>query len=115
MQEFRESLKILTQCVKLYKDTPPEILANHPRYCIFHASKDEIMTQKHSLMQHFVLVTQGLKPPKGEVYVPTESPKGELGFFIIVIRSRSSPISFKGETPSFWHCAFFKRLWEALG
>ena len=38
------------------------------------------MTQNYSLMQHFVLVTQGLKPPTGEVYVSTESPKASLDF-----------------------------------
>ncbi|SQA71236.1 NADH-ubiquinone oxidoreductase chain D [Campylobacter jejuni] len=80
---IRESLKILRQCAMLYKDTSPEILATHPEYVS--ASKEQILTQNYSLMQHFVLITQGLKPPKGEVYVPTESPKGELGFLSIVM------------------------------
>ncbi|HEF3953474.1 TPA: NADH-quinone oxidoreductase subunit D, partial [Campylobacter jejuni] len=60
MQEFRESLKILRQCAMLYKDTSPEILATHPEYVS--ASKEQILTQNYSLMQHFVLITQGLKP-----------------------------------------------------
>ena len=40
------------------------------------------MSQNYSLMQHFVLITQGLKPPKGEIYFASESPKGELGIYI---------------------------------
>ncbi|EAI6817072.1 NADH-quinone oxidoreductase subunit D, partial [Campylobacter coli] len=107
MQEFRESLKILRQCAALYKDTPPEILANHPEYVS--ASKEQILTQNYSLMQHFVLITQGLKPPKGEVYVPTESPKGELGFFIHS-DGTGRPYRLKARTPSYWHCAFFEEM-----
>ncbi len=107
MQEFRESLKILRQCATLYKDTPPEILATHPEYVS--ASKEQILTQNYSLMQHFVLITQGLKPPKGEVYVPTESPKGELGFFIHS-DGTGRPYRLKARTPSYWHCAFFEEM-----
>ncbi|WP_291950436.1 NADH dehydrogenase (quinone) subunit D [Campylobacter sp.] len=107
MQEFRESLKILVQCATLYKDTSPQILCDHPEYVS--ASKEQIMTQNYSLMQHFVLVTQGLKPPKGEVYVPTESPKGELGFFIHSDGS-SRPYRLRARTPSFFHCAFLEEM-----
>ena len=107
MQEFRQSLKILTQCANLYKNTSPELLCDNPEYVS--ASKEQIMTQNYSLMQHFVLITQGLKPPKGEVYVPTESPKGELGFYINS-DGNSRPYRLKARTPSFWHCAFFEEL-----
>ena len=107
MQEFRQSLKILTQCSNLYKNTSPELLCDNPEYVS--ASKEQIMTQNYSLMQHFVLITQGLKPPKGEVYVPTESPKGELGFYINS-DGNSRPYRLKARTPSFWHCAFFEEL-----
>ncbi|EAJ7469025.1 NADH-quinone oxidoreductase subunit D, partial [Campylobacter jejuni] len=95
------------QCATLYKDTPPEILATHPEYVS--ASKEQILTQNYSLMQHFVLITQGLKPPKGEVYVPTESPKGELGFFIYS-DGTGRPYRLKARTPSYWHCAFFEEM-----
>lgn len=107
MQEFRESLKILAQCASLYKETSPELLCDHPEYVS--ASKEQIMTQNYSLMQHFVLITQGLKPPKGEVYVPTESPKGELGFFIHS-DGTSRPYRLKARTPSFFHCAFLEEM-----
>ena len=64
--------------------------------------KEQIMTQNYSLMQHFVLVTQGMRPPVGEVYVPTESPKGELGYYI---NSQGEPYPYrlKIRAPSFWH------------
>jgi len=61
------------------------------------------------LMQHFVLVTQGMRPPKGEVYVPTESPKGELGFYI---KSEGEPYAYrlKCRAPSFFHTGLLQKL-----
>ena len=67
------------------------------------------MTQNYSLMQHFVLVTQGMRPPVGEVYVPTESPKGELGFFINS-QGNPSPHRLKIRAPSFYHTGVLQDL-----
>jgi NADH-quinone oxidoreductase subunit D len=67
------------------------------------------MTQNYSLMQHFVLVTQGMRPPKGEVYSPTESPKGELGFFIHSI-GEPYPYRLKFRAPSFYHTGLLQEI-----
>jgi NADH-quinone oxidoreductase subunit D len=60
-------------------------------------------------MQHFVLVTQGMRPPVGDVYVATESPKGELGFYI---NSQGNPYPhrLKLRAPSFWHTSVLQEL-----
>lgn len=107
MAEMRESAKILHQLIPMYYDTTPELMANAPKY--ISASKMDIMTQNYSLMQHFVLVTQGMRPPVGEVYVPTESPKGELGFYI---NSQGGPYPYrlKMRAPSFWHTGILTDL-----
>ncbi len=107
MEEMRQSIKILRQLIPMYKDTEPELMAHAPEY--ISAPKEDIMTQNYSLMQHFVLVTQGMRPPVGEVYVPTESPKGELGFFI---RSEGEPYPYrlKIRAPSFWHTGILQDL-----
>ena len=91
----------------MYDDTTPELMAHAPHY--ISAPKEQIMTQNYSLMQHFVLVTQGMRPPVGEVYVATESPKGELGFYI---NSQGDPYPYrlKLRTPSFFHTAFLQEL-----
>ncbi|MDR1554660.1 MAG: NADH dehydrogenase (quinone) subunit D [Campylobacteraceae bacterium] len=107
MEEMRQSIRILRQLIQMYKNTSSEILADAPQF--ISAPKEQIMTQNYSLMQHFVLVTQGMKPPKGEVYMATESPKGELGFYI---NSQGSayPYRVKIRTPSFWHCSLFQEI-----
>ncbi len=105
MEEMRQCVKILKQLIPMYKDSSPEIIANAPEY--ISAPKEQIMTQNYSLMQHFHLVTQGMRPPKGEVYAVSESPKGEFGFYI---NSQGDPYPYrvKVKTPSFFHCAFFQ-------
>jgi NADH-quinone oxidoreductase subunit D len=107
MQEMRESAKILHQLIPMYYETTPELMAHAPQY--ISAPKIDIMTQNYSLMQHFVLVTQGMRPPVGEVYVPTESPKGELGYFI---NSQGGPYPYrlKMRAPSFWHTGILTDL-----
>ncbi len=107
MEEMRQSIRIIRQLIPMYKETEPQLMAHAPEY--ISAPKEDIMTQNYSLMEHFVLVTQGMRPPVGEVYAPTESPKGELGFFI---RSEGEPYAYrmKIRAPSFWHTGILQDL-----
>ena len=107
MEEMRQSVRILKQLIPMYAQTSPEIMAHAPGY--ISAPKEQIMTQNYSLMQHFVLVTQGMRPPVGEVYVATESPKGELGFYI---NSQGDPYPYrlKLRAPSFFHTAILQEI-----
>ena len=100
MAEMYECTKILRQLIPMYKESDTQLMAHSPEY--ISSSKEEMMTQNYSLMQHFVLVTQGMRPPVGEVYVATESPKGELGFYIVSDGS-PYPYKLKCRAPSFWH------------
>ena len=107
IEEMRQSIRIIRQLIPMYKKTDPQIMAHAPQY--ISAPKEEIMTQNYALMQHFVLVTQGMRPPKGEVYVPTESPKGELGFYI---KSEGEPYAYrlKCRAPSFYHTGILQKI-----
>jgi len=107
MAEMRESAKILYQVLDMYPDTEPALMAHAPQY--ISAPKLDIMTQNYSLMQHFVLVTQGMRPPVGEVYIPTESPKGELGYYINS-QGGAYPYRLKLRAPSFWHTGILTDL-----
>ena len=104
--EIKESVKILRQCAKLYLESDTQILAKSE---FVSPTKEEIMTQNYSLMKHFVLVTQGIKPPVGEIYFPTEANKGELGFYIYST-GENMPYRLKIRAPSFWHCAIYEDL-----
>jgi len=107
MEEMRQSIRILRQLIPMYHETEPQLMANVPQY--ISAPKEQQMTQNYSLMQHFVLVTQGMRPPVGEVYVATESPKGELGFYI---NSQGDPYPYrlKMRAPSFFHTGILQDL-----
>ena len=100
LEEMKQSIRIIEQGFEIYNKTDTQLMADSPEY--ISAPKEQIMTQNYSLMQHFVLVTQGMRPPKGEVYVPTESPKGELGFYI-VSDGEPYPHRLKIRPPSFYH------------
>ena len=107
MQEMHESVKILHQLIPMYKESEHGLMANVPQYVS--ATKEVLMTDNFALMQHFVLVTQGMRPPVGEVYVATESPKGELGFYI---NSQGDPYPhrLKVRAPSFFHTALLQEM-----
>ncbi len=107
MEEMRQSIRIIKQLMPMYDQTTPELMAHAPSY--ISAPKEQIMTQNYALMQHFVLVTQGMRPPVGEVYVATESPKGELGFYI---NSQGEPYPYrlKLRAPSFFHTAILQEI-----
>lgn len=107
LAEMYESMKILKQLIPMYHDSDTQLMAHAPEY--ISATKEEMMTQNYALMQHFVLVTQGMRPPKGEVYVATETPKGELGFYIV---SDGSPYAYrmKLRAPSFFHTGILQDL-----
>jgi len=107
MAEMKESTKMIRQLILKYEGTEPQLMAHAPQY--ISAPKEEMMTQNYALMQHFVLVTQGMRPPKGEVYVPTESPKGELGFYI---KSEGEPYAYrlKCRAPSFFHTGLLQEI-----
>ena len=107
MEEMRQSARILYQVMDMYEGTSHELMAHAPQY--ISGSKLDIMTQNYSLMQHFVLVTQGMRPPVGEVYIPTESPKGELGYYINS-QGDAYPYRLKLRAPSFWHTGILTDL-----
>ncbi len=96
LNEMRESLHIVRQIVDLMppgdyrvqdkKVTPP------PR-----ARIDESM---EALIHHFKLFTEGFKVPEGEVYVAIESPRGELGGYLVSDGS-AKPYRFHMRDPSF--------------
>ena len=105
MEEMRQSSRIIRQCLTQMPDGP--IVADVPT--VIPPPKQKVMRDMESLIHHFIIFTQGFKPPKGETYCATEAPKGELGFFIISDGS-PRPYRMKIRAPSFIHMGAFDHM-----
>jgi NADH-quinone oxidoreductase subunit D len=79
MLEMEESLKIIRQALDGLPTGPFRV--NNPK--IVPPPKWQITGSMEALIHHFKLFTEGYRPPKGEVFVRTESPKGELAFYMV--------------------------------
>ncbi|MEG3596445.1 MAG: NADH dehydrogenase (quinone) subunit D [Actinomycetota bacterium] len=79
LNEIRESMRIVEQCLELMPDGPYRAedrkVTPPPR-----ARIDESM---EALIHHFKIFTEGFKVPPGEVYTAVESPRGELGCYLV--------------------------------
>ena len=77
--EMRESLKIIRQ---VCKNIPEGDYTIRDKGIVLPEKKD-VYGNIEGLMNHFMLVIKGLRPPVGDVYVPTEAANGELGFYLV--------------------------------
>ncbi|MCC6744483.1 MAG: NADH dehydrogenase (quinone) subunit D [Acidobacteria bacterium] len=78
-QEFRESLKIVLQCVDKMPSGP--IKADNDKVVL--PDRDDMKTHMDALIHHFLIAADGFKVPEGEVYLAIEGSKGELGYYIV--------------------------------
>lgn len=79
MEEMRQSLRIVNQVLNNLPSGPYQSLDK--RVCI--PPKREVYTNIEGLMNHFMLIMKGVRPPVGEIYSATEAANGELGFYVI--------------------------------
>ncbi len=79
MDEMRESVKICQQAL----DGLPEgrIVADAPKIVL--PDREQMKTQMESLIHHFKIVTEGFAVPAGEVFQAVESPRGEMGYYVV--------------------------------
>ncbi len=96
MRELIESHKICRQALERLKPGP--IKADAPKVVL--PDRDDMRKHMDSLIHHFLIVAEGFNVPEGEVYMPIEASKGELGVYM---RSNGGPkpdrVHFRG--PSF--------------
>ena len=105
MEEMRESVKILRQCIK---DIPGGGI-NVDDGKIVLPTKEKVMTNMEELIHQFMIVTQGQDAPAGEVYFGAENPKGELGFYIHSLGG-GTPHRLKIRAPSFVNLSILSHL-----
>ncbi|QSR86157.1 NADH dehydrogenase (quinone) subunit D [Candidatus Methylacidiphilum infernorum] len=105
VEEMRQSCRILEQALA---DIPPgPIAVDEPRGYL--PKKSAVLTKMEELIQHFIIVTQGVDAPPGEVYFGGENPKGELGFYI-VSKGGGVPYRLKIRSPSFVNLSILPKI-----
>jgi NADH-quinone oxidoreductase subunit D len=99
MDEMRESVRIVRQCLDKIDETDGEPWVADDRKVVL-PPRHELHTSMESLIHHFKIVTEGYAVPEGEVYVVIESPRGENGCFL-VSDGGPRPWRVKFRAPSF--------------
>ena len=102
MQEMRESVKIILQCVDRLQKTPGPVMSDDNK--IVPPRRGEMKRSMEALIQHFKLYTEGFHTPAGEVYTAVEAPKGEFGVYLVSDGS-NKPYRCKIRAPGFAHLA----------
>jgi len=96
VDEMRESVKIIAQCLE---GMPAGAWIADDRKVVL-PPRHELHTSMESLIHHFKIVTEGYRVPEGEVYTAVESPRGELGCYV-VSDGGARPWRVKFRAPSF--------------
>jgi NADH-quinone oxidoreductase subunit D len=103
--EMVESTRIVEQALDLMEEGP--FIADDRKYVL--PPRSELSTSMESLIHHFKLVTEGFRVDPGEVYYAIESPRGELGCFVLADGS-SKPSRVHFRDPSFVNLQAFKDM-----
>jgi NADH-quinone oxidoreductase subunit D len=105
IQEMRESVKICQQAQDMLAAMPRgsdgkqgRIVADAPKIVL--PDREQMKTQMESLIHHFKIVTEGFAVPAGEVYQAVESPRGEMGYYV-VSDGTAKPYRVHMRNPSF--------------
>lgn len=96
IEEMRQSLRIIRQ---VCKNMPTGDYTVRDKSIVLPAKKD-VYGNIEGLMNHFMLVIKGLRPPVGEIYDATEAANGELGFYLVSDGS-ANPYRLKVRPPCF--------------
>jgi NADH-quinone oxidoreductase subunit D len=96
LSEMRQSARIITQALEGIPEGPWQADAPH----VVLPDREKMKTQMEALIYHFKIVTEGFRVPAGEVYQCIESPRGEIGYYI-VSDGTSKPYRVHMRTPSF--------------
>jgi NADH-quinone oxidoreductase subunit D len=99
MEEMRQSVRIIEQCLDRLEALEGEPWITDDRKVVL-PPREELHTSMETLIHHFKLVTEGYRVPEGEVYVAVESPRGELGCYV-VSDGGPRPWRVKFRAPSF--------------
>ncbi len=105
MEEMRQSVRILRQVFATLPSGPINVADAKGLL----PKKENVLMKMEELIHHFILATQGIEAPAGEVYFAAENPKGELGFYINSTGG-GVPHRLKIRAPSFLNLSIISKL-----
>ncbi|WP_009964446.1 NADH dehydrogenase (quinone) subunit D [Verrucomicrobium spinosum] len=105
MEEMRQSIRILNQVLADLPGGPVNV--GDPKNRL--PKKEGVLMKMEELIHHFIVATQGLDAPAGEVYFGAENPKGELGFYICS-KGGGVPYRLKIRSPSFVNLSILPKI-----
>jgi NADH-quinone oxidoreductase subunit D len=105
--EMRESVKIVEQALDGLPEGP--YITDNRKIAL--PPRHELATSMEALIHHFKLVTEGFRVPPGETYAAVESPRGEMGCFVVADGS-AKPARVHMRDPSFVNLQAFKHMAE---
>jgi NADH-quinone oxidoreductase subunit D len=109
LEEMRQSARIITQALEGMPEGPWQADAPH----VVLPEREKMKTQMEALIYHFKIVTEGFRVPAGEVYQCIESPRGEIGYYI-VSDGTSKPYRVHMRTPSFGNLQALPTLLQGI-
>ncbi len=109
VEEMRQSVRIVRQALEgmpsgSWRADAPGILL---------PDREKMKTQMESLIYHFKIVTEGYRVPEGSVYQVIESPRGELGYYV-VSDGTANPHRVFMRTPSFGNLQALGEMLEGV-
>jgi NADH-quinone oxidoreductase subunit D len=107
LEEMRQSARIIKQALEGMPEGAWQ--ADAPKIVL--PEREKMKTQMEALIYHFKIVTEGFRVPAGEVYQCVESPRGEIGYYI-VSNGTSKPYRVFMRTPSFGNLQALPALLE---
>ena len=105
MEEMRQSIRIIRQVLETMPEGPVNIV--DPKSTL--PDKERVLMSMEELIHHFIVTTQGIDAPEGEIYFGHENPKGELGFYIHS-KGGGVPHRLKIRSPSFINLSICSEL-----
>ena len=105
MEEMRQSIRIIRQVIADLPSGSVNIADSKNML----PAKEKVLTSMEELIHHFIVATQGIEAPAGEVYFGAENPKGELGFYINS-KGGGVPHRMKIRSPSFVNLSILSHL-----
>ncbi len=105
--ELRESIGIVQQALAGMPEGP--VKADAPKVVL--PEREKMKTQMEALIYHFKIITEGFAVPEGEVYHAVESPRGEMGYYI-VSDGTAKPYRVHMRAPSFANLQVLQKMCE---